>query len=174
MKVIGRLALSTALALLLWAGTALAQKPIDPKPVLLPEPAPEGSLAKLWAADPKDDEVRKLMKERVKTSDEYLRQLESRLGNIKEEDYQTQISTFMAASKRLTDYVLELANTPDEKVAVLTLQLEQAKGFEKKMKQRSEAGNGPPHFAIGARLQRLDAEIQLLKAKKEFEKPKQK
>ena len=168
MAKLARLFPALALAGLMLMSAARAQKPIEPKP------APEGPLAKLCAPDPKDDELRKLMKERVKASAEYVRQSGLRLGNIKEEDYMAQFTGYMAASKRLGEYTSELVNTPEEKIAALTLEFERAKDFEKRIKERTDAGVGSPFLKDGAREYRLDAEIQLLKAKKEFEKSKQK
>jgi len=165
-NVISRVVLSTSLAVSFASGSAPAQKPADPK---LAEPRPI-EIKNLLKADPKDDELRKLMKERVKDYGEHLRVLQARLGTVPGEDYINQISEFKSTSMRLAESLLELVDSPEEKIAALTVHLEIAKEFEKKIKTRSDAGAGPPHVATGARAYRLDAEIKLLKAKKELEK----
>ena len=175
MKVISRLILSISLVLvLLSAGYAPAQKPsdpqrIDPKPTALDK---DPLLAELLKAEPKDNELRKLQKARYWEAAELLRQLEPRLGNISGGDYTAQVTEVHLTQQRLLHSGLDLADKPEVRIALFAKFVEQAKAFEANAKIRADSGSGPALNLNRARYYRLDAEIQLLKAKQEFEKTK--
>jgi hypothetical protein len=147
-----------ALLLALYRGTpAPTQAPGRPEqelPALLkPEPV---------KADPKDDDLRKLLKERyneaVTEMNERTRQMRSGANTFD--------SCFVAA-QRLVPAGLELNEKPADQVALLEKYVSLAKEYEKLLKDRLEAGIRPftPAELHQVKYARADTEIQLLRAK---------
>jgi hypothetical protein len=117
--------------------------------------------------DPKDDELRKLLKARY---NEALVEVEglSRMYQAARASY----DSVAEARQRLLQAGLELCDKPADKVALLTQFVERTKEAEKIAQARLEAARGTESAIHRARYQRLDAEIQLLRAKREAAKAK--
>jgi hypothetical protein len=147
------------------AGYSAAQAP--PPPPKLPDPKlPALLTAKPLKEDPKDDELRKLLKARYNAAvDEvatlYKMYLAGR-GNI---------DGFIDAGQRLVKAGLELHDKPADKIALLTQFVELAREAEKIAEARMGFSGTAAEF-YRVRYQRLDAEIQLLRAKREADKAK--
>jgi outer membrane efflux protein len=132
--------------------------------------------AKSVKADPKDDELRKLLKARyneaVSEAKAYyeLEQLANRnaVELTRNEDYRYRML------QRVVQAGLELCDTPGEKVALLKQYLEVTKEDEKRTQARYDAQRIPIGDLNRARYERLDAEIRLLRAKREADKAKDK
>jgi hypothetical protein len=84
----------------------------------------------------------------------------------------TSYDSVAEARQRLLQAGLELCDKPADKVALLTQYVELTKATEKFAQARSEAGRGTETAIHRLRYQRLDAEIQLLRAKREADKVK--
>lgn len=117
--------------------------------------------------DPKDDELRKLLKARY---NEALAEVDvaSKLFQAAQGSY----DSVAGARQRLLRAGLELCDQPADKVALLTQHVERAVAAEKVAQAAQEAGRGSAAAVHRARYQRLDAEIQLLRAKREADKAK--
>lgn len=124
--------------------------------------------AKPLQPDPKDDELRKLLKERYNAAlaearDYYAYEqlVNGRPWLLDGPDAE------YARWNRLVDSGLELCDKPADKVALLTKYLELAKDTELVEKLRSEAGERRAGSYQRAKFERLQAEIRLLRAKRE-------
>jgi len=164
-----------ALGLLLSACDLPAQKPVDPNQKAPLDPIPEKLttdplLAKLTKADPNDDALRILLKARYNAAHVVVKQLETRIGNIPGEDMFSQLTNYEVALKRLRDAGAELIGTPEARIEVLKQHLASAAAMEKKIELRVQGGIAISGLLNEARCNRLDAEIQLLKAQRELEK----
>ncbi len=147
----------------------LAQQPVKVPAVTEPAVELDPLIAKLLKEDPKDDELRKLMKARCVALAELRKDLEARLGRIPTEDYTTQVTDLNLTTQRYLQGCLELTEIHEDKLAVLALFVQIAKDFEAKTKERVSQGVGPPIFLTRARCNRMDMEVQLLRAKKEVD-----
>jgi hypothetical protein len=141
----------------------------EPQPQLnQPEiTAPALLSAKPLKEDPKDDELRKLLKARYNEG----------VGEVKMRHEQYKfglggIDDLFQAGQRLVQAGLELHDKSAEKVVLLTQYLELTKDIEKLSQTRYDAGLSQPAELCRARYQRLDAEIQLLRAKREADRDK--
>jgi hypothetical protein len=125
--------------------------------------------AKALAALPGDDEPRKLLKAKYNEAageakscyQEYWR------GDCSQDQ-------LYGACKRLVQASLELTDKQAERVALLTRYVETTAAAEKIMQERFEVGRCSIGDVHRARYERLDAEIRLLRAKREPEKTKDK
>jgi hypothetical protein len=117
-----------------------------------------------------DDELHKLLKERYNAAlDEVQVRLKQfrdvRAGNLND---------LGQAARRLLDARLELCANAAERVPVYEQHLEMARTVEKIQKARYDTGQASAADWHQARFQRLDVEIQLLRAKKAADtKPKE-
>jgi hypothetical protein len=115
--------------------------------------------------DPKDDELRKLLKAR------YNEALVEKGGLYKMyRAGQGSFGSFAEARQRLLQAGLELCDKPADKVALLTQFVKLTKAAEKVAQARFEAARGTESALHRLRYQRLGAEIQLLRAKREAAK----
>jgi hypothetical protein len=125
--------------------------------------------AKPLQEDPKDDELRKLLKARynavlAEARDEYaFEEFVKRRGPSQLDDPDGRYAWL----KRFVEAGLDLCDTPAEKVAILANYLEVAKELERLEKVRYEAGRSVVGSLERTRYERLDAEIQLLRARRE-------
>lgn len=117
--------------------------------------------------DPKDDELRKLLKARY---NEALAEVEGRSNLFK--NGRAPFDSIAEPSQRLLRAGLELCDKPADKVALLTQFVERTKAVEKYAQARLESARGTGPELRRLRYQRLDAEIQLLRAKREADKAK--
>jgi hypothetical protein len=156
-------------------GSAAAQAPRQQKPP--DEPAvrlPALLTAKPLKAEPKDDALRKLLKARYNEAVGELKAL------YEEEDYAskngvdrlTHVGDLHEPWHRLVEAGLELCDKPAEKVALLSQYLEVAKEAEKLTQARYDAGRVRSSDLHQARYERLDAEILLLRTKREADQAK--
>ena len=173
MKTVICLAASMLLVVLMLLGSNAraeqpAKAPVEAKPAVELDPV----IAKLLKEDPKDDELRKLMKARCVGLAAMRKQLEPRVGAITQEDFTAQIIDLDRTTQRCLQGCLELADSSEDKLAVLTQFVQIAKDFEAKIEQRTSKGVGAPYILTRAQCNRMDMEIQLLRAKKEIDKAK--
>ncbi len=153
-------------------GNSAAQAPSQKPPDQPEEKLPALLAAKPLKEDPKDDELRKLLKARYNEA----------LGEAKD-FYESEklpparlinLNDRYGRWQRLVQAGLELCDKPAEKVALLTQYVELTKELEKKEQARFDAGREAAYELRRARYERLDAEIQLLRAKREADKAKDK
>ncbi len=120
-------------------------------------------------AGPKDDELRKLQIERYNEALEEARSLlELVLRGAKTPN------VLSDAHKRIAQSGLEVYDKPEDRIALLTDYIASAKAMEQIFKAQFEAGRVAETDMHHATYYRIDAEIQLLKAKRAAEKPKDK
>jgi hypothetical protein len=116
-----------------------------------------------------DDELRRLLKERFNAalSELQARYMEYTAGKAS-------IEHLMEASRRLLDSQLELIDKPSDRVAAHEKHVEITKLVEENAKTRWDAGKIAEYELHYTRYVRIDAEIQLLKAKRQAKavKPK--
>jgi RNA polymerase sigma factor (sigma-70 family) len=120
------------------------------------------------AADPKDDELHKLMKERFNTAQLELRALceQMSVGVLQEPD------VALDSAKRLKLAGLELYDNPRDKIALLEKYVDTVREIEKVFQNRFDAGKINIAVMQLIKYHRLDAEIELLRMKeKAGEKP---
>ncbi len=152
--------------------TPQPQKPPDKPKVILPALLSAKSLKE----DPQDDELRKLLKARyneaVSEAKAYYEQEQLANRNAVEltrnEDYRYRML------QRVVQAGLDLCDTPAEKIALLKQYLEVTKEDEKRTQARYDAHRIPIGDLNRARYERLDAEIRVLRAKREADKAKDK
>jgi len=155
-------------------GSSAAPAPQPQKPADEPEVKLPALLAgKPLKEDPKDDELRKLLKARYNEA----------LGEAREY-YELRGRPFVCLRgdpddlyepwQRLVQARLEVCDSPPEKVALLTQYVEMTKEAEKYDQVRYDAGRVPITILHRARYERLDAELKLLRAKREADKVKDK
>jgi hypothetical protein len=153
----------------LTAGGLVAQ----PRPAAVDDP-PKEKLAgilgyKPLKADPKDDELRKLQIARYNEALEQIKALhETVLAGTKTPDI------LFDAGKRLCQSGMEVYDDPKDRIKLLTDYVELAKDTEKTFEAQLGGGRVDTSVFHEARYFRIDAEIQLLKAKRAAEKPKEK
>jgi hypothetical protein len=150
------------------AGSSPSQPPPEKLPTRPAEKPPALLTAKPLKVDPKDDELRKLLKAR------YNEALAEAKGYYEFEklpvDRLINFDDLYGRWQRLVQAGLELCDKPAEKVALLTQYVELTKDLEKAEHKRADAGRVPEYALHRARYQRLDAEVQLLRAKREADK----
>lgn len=170
------LCLSLGMSLMLAGGLAAqtpqSQEPPDDPQVKRPALLTAGPLK----ADPKDDELRKLLKARYNAA----------LGELKDyyeaEDFASKHAVTRRSSaddwygtwQRLVYAGLELYDKPADRISLLTQYLEVTKGLETIAQARFDHGRTRIGDLHRARFERLDAEIRLLKAKREADRGKDK
>lgn len=155
--------LSLSLALML-VSVVLAQAPksepaqaeADVRAVLSGEPLKE---------DPKDDELRKLLKARY---NEVLSE-EGGFAAMHRRDWASAESLAETRQRRL-QAGLDLCDRPADKIALLNQFVEQTKDQEKLAQAMKEAARGTQMTIHRFRYQRFDAEIQRLRAQREIDK----
>jgi hypothetical protein len=115
-----------------------------------------------------DDEERKLLKERYNAA---LAELRARYQRF--EAGNDTLDALFDAARRVLDSELELCGKAAERVAVREKYLELAREVEKIQQARVDAGRAGAQDLEQARYLRIDAQLQLLRAKKAAEaKPK--
>jgi hypothetical protein len=148
-------------------GTSAAQEP-PPRRSGVKFPALLSS--KPFPEDPKDDELRKLLKERYNAAlaeaREYYAFEQFVNGRVWLLDAPDQV---YSRWKRLVESGLELCDEPAEKVTLLANYVMLIKDNELVEKLRFEGGQNRPGTFQRARFERLDAEVRLLRAKREAE-----
>jgi len=125
--------------------------------------------AKPLKADAKDDELKKLLIARYNAAVE---EMTVRYALI--QAGQADSNAAFESSQRLLLSGLELCDKPADRVTLLTQYLELTRAVEKVMDLQVQAGKGLRTDLSRALYYRIDAEIQLLKAKREAEKAKDK
>jgi hypothetical protein len=128
--------------------------------------------AKPFKEEPKDDDLRKLLKA----------QYNEALGELKDyyelENAANRNGVTLRGDpddlygpwQRLVRAGLELCDKPDEKIALLKQYLEMTKEAEKVAQQRYDTGRVRIGALNRARYERLGAEVQLIRAKREADK----
>jgi hypothetical protein len=145
----------TALALSLVLGQPDKKQPAAPKLDPLIE--------KAATPDPKDSDLRKLMKERVRERAQYLVRVQEMIA-IGRWDA-TFFSEVVKNEALLWENVAELLDQQADKVKCFEKRVEKFKEFEKFIAAGVDVGNQPPQNLNLAKAARLDAEIALLKLK---------
>ncbi len=152
--------------LLMLAGYSAAQAPAA-RPDQTDAKAPAFLEAKPLKEDPKDDELRKLLKAR------YNEALAAAQGyRTLYQSARVSFHDLGEAQQRLMQAGLELCETPADKIALYTRLVELDKNVEEVAKARMDAARGTEAELHRARYQRLDAEVQLFRAKREADKAK--
>jgi hypothetical protein len=142
-----------------------------PKPLT---PAQLEALAKikkrLVTVEDGDDELRKLLKERIKMAlDQYL------LVRAREDivpDKTVWLDTLITSHRKMVETALELLTSPEEQALILDPLLRAAIELEYNFKDRFERGLALPQDHRGARGYRLDVEIALVKVKRKIKSDK--
>jgi hypothetical protein len=116
-----------------------------------------------------DDDLRKLLKARFDEASAELNEsiLESR--NVR-----FSMESLFSAEQRLLQSALELYDQPKDRVAFLSEHIKTLKAIETQMQERFKGGSGRRVDVHRARYFVLDAEIQLLRARREADKAKEK
>jgi hypothetical protein len=162
-----RTALLTILALSFTTALVAFGEPVD-------KPSGEkGSMAtwlpiSAFKENPDDDELTRLLKERYRSAAEEEMTLRAMLESGIDSDLI--LKRLGDAESRASRAALELCQTSTQRIAVLEKILEARKGIEAYRKSRHEAGTDPAHVLPLARYERLDAEIALVRAKREAAK----
>jgi hypothetical protein len=178
MKRVSRFELWLPLCLLMvLAGNSAAQAPQTEKPPDRPKvKLPALLSAKPLKDDPKDDELRKLLKARynealAEARDFY--EFEDLANHNAIEWYPTANDRYRML-QRVVQAGLDVCETPARKVALLTQFLEVTRGLEDRTQERYKFGRCRLGDVKRARYERLDAQIRLLRAKREADKAKDK
>jgi hypothetical protein len=116
---------------------------------------------------PADDELRKLLKARY---NEALAEMQQQAALYQKG--RSAFDSFAEAGQRVMQARLELSDTPADKVAVLAQFVELNRTAEAMARARFESARGTEAAIHRARYQRLDAEIQLIRARREANKAK--
>jgi hypothetical protein len=148
-----RLACTALAATLVAAATGLAgQRPEQP------DKEPPIRLGPPLRVDPKDDPLRKLLKERYNAVLE-----ETKLRHVAVEAGRATLDEVFDAFQRLLRAGLEVAETHAQRVALLKQNLDLATEVERIIAKKVQAGALPDADLHRARYNRLDAEIRLLR-----------
>jgi hypothetical protein len=150
-----------AVVLTLLSGSALVRPLGAEPPAAGDEKLPAILSAKPLKPEPGDDELHKLLQERYNAAvaemqDRY-REFQAGRGTVE---------VFGETAQRLVRAGLELSDKPADRIALLTDYVALTKEIEKINQARYDAGRIPHADLEQARYQRLDAEIQLLHAKR--------
>jgi hypothetical protein len=132
-------------------------KPPSKGDLLTAQPLPENT---------SDDELRKLLKARY---NEDLAEMQGLFFLYQYKGFDN-LDAVTGSAQRLMQAGLEVHDTPAEKVTLLTQYVDLARTFEQAAQARYEAAKAPKSEVHRARFQRLDAEIQLLRIKREADK----
>jgi hypothetical protein len=108
-----------------------------------------------------DDELRRLLKERY---NEAASELQARYKEFIAG--RGDLDSLYEANRSLLESGLELTDKPEEKIALLAQRVGQAREIEQVNQGRYDAGRIPVQTLNRCRYLRLDAEIQLLRAKR--------
>jgi membrane fusion protein (multidrug efflux system) len=151
--------------LLLLLGSSSAAQAPQPQPEQADTKVPALLTGQPLKEGPKDDELRKLLKARY---NEALVEKEGldKMFQVGRASYDSVVE----AGQRLLKAGLELCGTPADKVALLTQFVERTKAAETIAQGRFESGRASDLALHRLRYQRLDAEVQLLRAKREADK----
>lgn len=111
-------------------------------------------------ADPVEDQVRALMKQKQEV-------LEQRVQLLRETYLRGSIpfDEVLAARNDLLEVELELAASMDERLSILESQLQNLRQLEELTKRHFATGQAPQADLLGARAARLGAEIAVLRAR---------
>jgi hypothetical protein len=154
-------------------GTSSAQAGEPPKPVAEGSPKLPALLsAKPVMVDPKDDEVRKLLKMRYNEAVSELRAYYADFSQPGDRIYT--LDELYERWGRLLRAGLELCGTSSEKEVLLTEYVKIAKEIERDQQGQYDAGRVRMTELHRARYERLDAEIQLYCVKREAAKGRNK
>ena len=125
-------------------------------------------VTKAAAPDPKDTPLRKLQKERVRERAVAVSQIKEvmEIGRWDPSYY----ASFIKLQDTLWENLAEVVEKPADRVKCYEMRLGAAKEIERFVTTRVAAGNDPPQMLPIARANLIDAEIDLLKVKAEFEK----
>jgi hypothetical protein len=165
-RVFGFDVLFSILLLIILSETSPAQDLKPAPPELLKEvELPALLKAKPLQEDPKDDELRKLLKARYNEA-----VAETSIVYVQYVRINGRLDSFIEATQRLLKAGLELHENPTEQVKLLNQYMELTKDAEKAAKLRNDSGQAHPSELPRARYYRLDAEIQLLRAKRQADK----
>lgn len=152
--------------MVLWTGPSTGQSPKeDPFKKKLPELLRASRLE----ANPKDDELQKLLKERY---NEALAELEARYRVYMSGAGLVTFESLVDAGRRVVTAGLEAREDQADKIEFLSKNLELAREVEKIMEKQQKAGAATLDQVHRARYLRLDAEIELLRARRAAEKAK--
>jgi hypothetical protein len=126
-----------------------------------------GGAAGFWSASPRpraegleESKLNALLKERLATLQQAAAQTDKQYETGK-----ASVAEVMEAQRAVRDAELELCNTDKERLAVLEKMLEEARGFEKVVAQRVDAGKAPASSVFKAKADRLQIEIALERVK---------
>ncbi len=141
---------------LLCSAAVSADKPADEPPVI----AKVRAIVESKALEPRkgDDELQKLLKERCNTAVTVLR--------VRYDEYmagRTVLPELIRAFGKVRDSQLDLTNKPEERIAILTLDVELGREAEKFAEAMFEAGKFSKAQLGEARLYRQEAAIRLLR-----------
>ena len=112
------------------------------------------------AADENDSKLKALLKEKLAVAQEALAIVKKAHQNG-----DTSIEGVVEANQVVGKAQLDLCDTNAERVAVLERMLAQTKDFEKSVAELVKAAAGPKTSLLKARLNRLDVEVALERAK---------
>lgn len=156
--------------LVMLAGNLAAEAPQARQAPVQPEvKVPTLLTAKPVKEDPKDDDLRKLLKARY---NEAVAEMEARYKEFLSGRERGTFDAMVEVAQRLVQSGLELNDKPAERAALLAQYVELTKEVEKIAQARFDVARIPVDELHRARYQRLDAEIQLLRAKREVDKAK--
>jgi hypothetical protein len=160
-----------SLCLLLALGAnATAQAPTKKTAAAPEEKVPALLAAKPLKADPKDDELRKLLKARY---NDVLAEAQAYWKTDKAPGTSIiNLDDPYGRYQRLVQAGLAVRETPAERVALLAQYVELTRQLEKETKKRVDEGRWEAPALHRARYERLDAEVQLVRAKREAAKAK--
>jgi hypothetical protein len=116
--------------------------------------------------NPDDDELTRLLKERYRTAAEEVATVAFHVVQGVG-DTSASLQRLSDAESRASRAALELCQTSAQRIAVLQKVLEARKRTEAYCKERYEAGADPAYALPLARYERLEAEIALVRAKRE-------
>lgn len=166
-----KLCLSICL-LITWVGNSAAQSLQAQKPHARTKVKLPALLSgKPLKEDPSDDEMRKLLKARYNESVAALKEYYE-LTSLPGVDTIYSLDELYGGWHRLLTAGLALSNRPGEKIALLTQYIDIVKAIEKDQQARYDAGRTHLTDLHRARYERLDAEIQLLQAKRQAKEEK--
>src|SRR5262245_23170596 len=153
--------MGVALMSVIVAATICARLPAQPAA----KPAPPAGVT-LLKAEPGDDELRKLLKERYNAASREYAMLDLRKDI---DPLATLLEQMLACGRRRAEVALEIYPKPEDQVRTLQRLLDEAKKLEMVIENRFRAGGiagALPQQVEKARGARLDVEIMLVKAKR--------
>ncbi len=144
------------------------------QPPVPPRPTGEGKGAGWMSAEPRksapgDDDLRKLLVARYNAA---LAVVQARDQELSTGGRVEVVAALSKAARHLLDAELELADNPAEQLLAYGRALKYARSVERMLEARREAGTATLADVERAHYHALDAEIQLLKAKRKADKAK--